>query len=219
MLKFDGKKVEVEFSNLPRKYKYCFRDQFKNDDYVFFYNRSLIQGLSSDIKSEFTLSVKEGPVQSKLNTIIQDENENIWFGTMDGLYKVENYNYENAKLILDQNNSNLGRISDLYLDGNDNLWVSTIGNEVVFIDRNDKVIPLDKSIYLSSTMINHVLTTSDSLLWLATNNGIDVIEYKYDDTLTTNYLRTINNSDGLSSNFINDIDLWNGNIYCSNKHY
>jgi len=133
---------------------------------------------------------------------------------MNGLFKVENYDYSNSFEIHDNNGGSLGRISNISIDTNNIVWVSTIGNGVIGIKENTTKC-ISELPYLSSQMVNKVLITNDSILWLATNNGIDVLSYHWDDTLSVKFIRNINNTDGLVSNYVNDLAFYNGRIWAA----
>ena len=64
-------------------------------------------------------------------------------------------------------------------------------------------------------MVNKVVSSKDSMLWLATNTGIDVLSYNWNDSLSCKFQRNINNTDGLVSNFVNDLEYWNDYIWAA----
>ena len=101
---------------------------------TFFISESL--SAQEDIHFEH-ITTKDGLSQNDVNTIYQDKQGFMWFGTHDGLNKydgynftVYNYNQQNKKSI----NSNL--IFTLNGDKNGNLWVGTSGNGINFFNRS-----------------------------------------------------------------------------------
>ena len=191
-----------------------FAKKFLNDDIIIYTPNSKFKVFQLKENKSIFSNEYYNPINSNLTATFQSKNQNIWLGTMNGLFKVENYDYKSSFEIYDNKGGSLGRISNISIDTNNIVWVSTIGNGVIGIKENstDCVSELPN---LSSQMVNKVLITNDSILWLATNNGIDVLSYHWDDTLSVKYIRNINNTDGLVSNYVNDLALYNGLIWAA----
>ena len=212
-----GTVFSVEETGQPKyssnKYGYTVLcSKLKNGDLVVFARSALfgIEKADGLITSEnFT-----NPINSNLYVVAQNLEKDIFFGTAQGLFLVKDYDYNNNSEILDIHGEGLGRVSDIVIENNGIIWVSTIGNGVYAV-KETTAIKFDEVDRFSSPMVNNLISTNDSLLWLATNNGIDVLSYNIGDTLSTKYLRRINNTDGLVSTNVNDIEYWNGKIWAA----
>lgn len=82
------------------------------------------------------LSTENGLSQSDVNTIFQDDNRFMWFGTHDGLNRYDGYNFtifkpdsKNPKSI----SSNL--IWKIIGDDKGNLWIGTTGGGLNYFDK------------------------------------------------------------------------------------
>src|SRR3990172_3384294 len=74
------------------------------------------------------ISVEAGLSQSTVNTIIQDKEGFIWFGTEDGLNRYDGYNF----LVYKHNPENRTSISNNFIwslceDSDGNIWIGTDG--------------------------------------------------------------------------------------------
>jgi len=147
-------------------------------------------------------------------TCILEVGDDIWIGSISGLFKVENYEYERIEEILRFGKS-FERISDIKIDHYNNLWIGTIGGGVYYIN-DQEIAQLTMENGLSSNMINQILVSPDSLIWLATNNGINAISYTLRNGMIDKQdIKNLNNFDGLISNYVNDIDFWNGKLWAA----
>ncbi|MFD0862076.1 LytTR family transcriptional regulator DNA-binding domain-containing protein [Sungkyunkwania multivorans] len=78
----------------------------------------------------------------------------------------------------------------------------------------DSIYGIDKTNGLTHNSVNEVHIENDSTIWACTNNGLNRIEFRSDDTFTVN---TITKSDGLLSNDINDVEIINDTIWVATK--
>jgi len=152
------------------------------------------------------------PFGSVITTVIESGNT-IWLGTLKGLYKISNYEYLNVEPILIDGKGIFGRVNHIHEATDNNLWIASIGNGLFFLNK-DKVFTLKKKDGLSSDMINRILLMNDSTLCLATNKGVNVLNFNYmKDSLVFSNIKSFTISDGLISNFINDIKYWKSEIW------
>ncbi len=160
-----------------------------------------------------TLFSNSDSFKKRTTTIVQDLDETIWFGTLDGLFKVNEYQYRDWQQILSNGQDPFGRVNDIHIDHLNNRWISTIGNGL-FYHTNDQLFQIKNIDGLNSNLINHTVVTNDSILWVATNKGLNAFNYKFEnDTLIYSKIKSLTTVDGLSSNYIYDIDYWNNEIW------
>ena len=206
-------KVEVS-GKVPLEHAIVF---FDNNDFVYFdsgYKFNIYQYVEgSGFKHKSLTQINE----FKLEKAFQDQKNNIWLGTNKGLLLVKNHEYSNHKKILDGKGEELGRISSICEGQPDVIIATTIGNGA-FIIKDETVVSIEDKVQLSSQMINRALALNDTILLLATNNGIDILQYKWKDKLELKFLYNLNYSDGLISNYINDIEYWNGYIWAATNN-
>ena len=149
-----------------------------------------------------------------ISSIDQDVDENIWLGTRDGLFLVQNYKYSDPIEILQDDQFSFGRVSNINCVDDNIVWVTTLGDGA-FCIKNNKIIELSEYVEPSSKLMNTSMIINDSIICLATNNGIDVYQFNWERDLQIKFLRNINNFDGLASNYVNDIEYWNCLLYTS----
>ncbi len=154
------------------------------------------------------------PFLEKSTKVIQSRDGTIWYGSLGGLYFIDDA-YRHIKPYYAKQNESLGRISDIIEDKNNNLWVSTIGNGLYYCNTSkNKNYKFGKEEGLNSDLINNMLLQNDTTLWIGTNKGVDIINFEIiDNSVRIHNVKSLTTKDGLISNFINDIDYWNNKIY------
>ncbi len=106
---------------------------------------------------------------SAITTVFVQNENSIWVGQLDGLYKLHNGNIEPYHFSFGFIDS---RIQDLhYQESEDVLLVATLG-EGLFIIQGDTIVKqLNASNGLNTNTINQIFVDSN-YVWLATNNGL-----------------------------------------------
>lgn len=105
-----------------------------------------------------------------------------------------------------------GRINHMVTDSQDRLFVGTMGAGLVIIQGDSSVV-IGESQGLSSNMINHLRLENDSILWIATNKGLDRLRFTASPQPKILGLQHLNSLDGLPSNFIRDVVIWKGLVW------
>ncbi len=130
------------------------------------------------------ITTDDGLSQSDVNTIIQDDDGFMWFGTHDGLNRYDGYSFKIFKPDFQKENSipsNL--IYSLEKDQNGNLWIGTTGEGLVLFDRAKEKFTTYKnsnedSKSISSNNIVNLYKDSENKLWIGTRNGLNMIDLK-----------------------------------------
>ena len=149
----------------------------------------------------------------KLNAAVEDKQQNIWLGSLKGLYKISQFDYSTVEPILYNQKDTFGRINDIVIDQHDHQWIATIGNGL-FYRTEQQLFHIKKEDGLCSDLINQMYLVKDSIICLATNQGLSVFNYQYvNGQLSYSQIKTLNKNDGLSSNFINDVNFWKDNVW------
>ncbi len=202
------KKTKVSSHNHSKK--------LRNNSYLSFGGAGFkVTGNEIEPKSS---SLLKKPFFEKIMSVEQECNNDIWMGTTHGLYKVENSNFEKITKIHHSQTDTFGRVNKLHIDKFENKWIATIGNGL-FYHTPTQTFKLTKSDGLSSNLINYVITSNDSTVWVGTNNGLNVFRYNFvNDSLSISSIRKLSTVDGLPSNFINSIRYWKKYIWLATNN-
>lgn len=128
------------------------------------------------------ITTDHGLSQSDINTIIQDKEGFMWFGTHDGFNRFDGYNFKifnpDPKKP-DAITSNL--IYDLEQDLDGNFWIATTGGGLIFMDKSSEkftTYKYDKNDVntLNSNHISTVYRDKENRLWIGTNVGLNVLD-------------------------------------------
>lgn len=119
-------------------------------------------------------------INDEVQTIVEDKEENLWFGTLGGLVK-----YNIGKSLYSDYNEEDGleytKIHSLLVDKYDNLWIGTYGHGLYYFDKSKDSINIshiDINEYLSSNNIYGLDFIDDSTLVVCTDKGFDKILFK-----------------------------------------
>jgi two-component system, sensor histidine kinase ChiS len=126
----------------------------------------------------------KGLAQSSVYDILQDNEGFMWFGTGEGLNRYDGYSYTRFRFDnYDSTTISDNSINDLFMDRNNNIWISTHNEGLDKYDRStNKFIRYKhndnnpKSI--SSNTVFFVTEDIDGMLWIATENGINKFNRK-----------------------------------------
>lgn len=136
------------------------------------------------------------------------KNEDVLIGTNNGMFLLDTATYKSTKLeesLLDI------RIEDISLS-NKIYYVSTMGNGLVVLE-NDTCWNIDEKEGLSSNLVNKTIVENDSILWVATNSGLNRLKLNDD-----NYeVSVFNKEDGLIDNDVSDILIVNDTFWIGTR--
>ncbi|WP_276167052.1 two-component regulator propeller domain-containing protein [Zobellia alginiliquefaciens] len=143
---------------------------------------SVFTGNSQNHISFKHITTSDGLSQSDINTIYQDKQGFMWFGTHDGLNKYDGYKftvYTPSSNKPSSINSNL--ISAITGDDEGNLWVGTTGNGLNYYNVSTgrfKAYTSNEE-NASSIVGNHITALfkdSKNRLWIGVQDGLDMID-------------------------------------------
>ncbi len=154
----------------------------------------------SDFKEDNTLP------NNNIWSIIEDENGDLLLGTLGA--GIIRFNKRNEHFSVLENNGNIKLISkyisQIYKLRNGNLFIAT-ANGITFYDtkerryKNHPIKDLPNPLPVSTKSVNAVFEDSRGLLWVASREGVFVIDPE------TNYLKKFTAKDGLPEIFCNCI--------------
>ena len=143
---------------------------------------------------------------------INEKDDFIWLGTIDGLYRIPSKDLASGTLQKDTSEYTNVRIEDIILTDSQGLWIATIGKGLVFKNGDHYQQWLDDR--LSSNLINRICLENDSTLWVGSNKGLDRVRFQYEGKgVKVNSIFSFSTSDGLISNFINDLAVWENQLW------
>ncbi|MEL0457356.1 two-component regulator propeller domain-containing protein [Flavobacteriaceae bacterium SZ-1-7] len=143
---------------------------------IFFYENNLLKHTFPD-----DLKGKNKEILSDLNvySLFIDHDENLWIGTKGkGLFVIKNINNTNidALEVMPYKIGSLQKIYAITQDSYNNYWIGSHGNGLGVIKnpfKNPKHLIYNTE--LVSNYIRYLFTDSDNNLWIATNEGINLL--------------------------------------------
>ncbi len=127
------------------------------------------------------LTSREGLTQGTIETIIQDHQGYMWFGSHDGLNKYNSQNITAYKYDPDDSSSiSYNQISDLLEDSNNNLWIGTSGRgfnlynrETDNFTRYGVVDDEEFDVGLTENTAVSLAEDHNGYIWVGTENGLN----------------------------------------------
>jgi hypothetical protein len=158
---------------------------------------------------------------SNIYCLLEITSNNIWFGTNNGLFTFSIATKEIKSV--DFSPLLRTRINQLVKDKkNDIIWIGTKGGGLLRLE-GEKVSQVSMKEGLLGNSVNHV-EQSDSILWLATNNGIvklflnEESNFIYTKDSSSVLMETFTRANGLLNNEVFDIALDNENVYAGTNN-
>ncbi|PCH92975.1 MAG: hypothetical protein COB85_07640 [Bacteroidetes bacterium] len=150
---------------------------------------------------------EDGLPQSQVQTIQQDDDGNLWIGTMAGLAK---YNGQTFTNFSKQDSLAEDWITTSYKDKSGNIWLGHWGGGVSkYIQKSKAFINLDFDIISQFNPITAILEDSDGNFWFGTDGGG---VYRYD--ILNNTVYVVTSDEELSGDYVSSICEDNiGNIW------
>ncbi|WP_282133481.1 two-component regulator propeller domain-containing protein [Cellulophaga baltica] len=153
------------------------------------------------------LNTENGLSQSDVNTIFQDDNGFMWFGTHDGLNRYDGYNFT----VFKPNPENPHSISSNLIwkiidDDQGNLWIGTTGGGLNYFDKKTEKFKSFKNdpkneFSIKSDYITLLFKDSNNRLWVGTTKGIDMADLsKSADSLKFEHFNLYQNSNSPTRN-------------------
>lgn len=176
-------------------------------------NQDLLDGRSSGL---FILAGGEqqdysAQIPDRIQCAFESSKE-LWLGTLKGLWLIENNDYNHPQRVFPEEEAISGRINDIKKDHLGNLWISTIGEGLVYITE-DELHRVGIKDGLSSEMVNRVAIEKPGVIWVATNQGLSRVAYKGENGFEVLQVNALTVEEGLPDNYVLDIALWQDEIW------
>lgn len=157
--------------------------------------------------------VAGAPFRGRVESIEEDLAGNIWIGTQKGVYKIAWDNYQTIIPMFTQYSSLKGRINDIKIDTLKHLWIASIGQGLIY-KTADSLYQITIEDGLHSNLINCVYLEDEQTVWIGTNQGLNRLTYQFSEAgFELLDIQKYGVLDGLLSNFINDIEIWNDYLW------
>jgi ligand-binding sensor domain-containing protein len=129
--------------------------------------------------------------------VTSDQNNNIWFSNIQGLYKRKLYSHnQEIANVLRNTPYEKNTVISLYTDSKGYIWAGLYGEGVLRIHpQSGKIRHLNKELRNGNILS---IAGSENIVWLATLGGVSQITILGDELKVKNYSTT----DGLASDFI-----------------
>lgn len=140
--------------------------------------------------------------------------ENAFNGVLVGGYNgLSFYSFEDSTTIKFSIPELKERITDIKIKGKYH-FIGTNENGIIrFNQKENKFLTITNKKGLASNLINEVFPESESVLWVATNNGLDRITFKGDKYT----VKHIGNEHGLIDNDVTDVYIHNNTIWIGTR--
>jgi len=115
---------------------------------------------------------------TSINTIVQDKSGFMWFGTHDGLFRFDGYDYKVFKYIPNNPNSlSNNQVLTLAVDARGRLWIGTLGGGInIYFPETEKIIHSQNSPQimqrLRSNEIWCLYFDKENQMWVGTSDGL-----------------------------------------------
>ena len=150
----------------------------------------------------------------RITALTKLNNDVIYFGSTDGLYKYDFTN--NTCVALNKTNSLLNdRVVALCTTSDHLIWMATSGNGVLVI-KDDKVIShIKESEGIIYNFARSITAAKPGQVWVGSSAGISIINYKLNNNKLTHNIQHLSVNDGLTDNVVNEMAYQNDTVYAA----
>lgn len=157
----------------PRQFKIGWIKLYCSFIFVLFHSIVSISLLAQTAIRFERITVEDGLSQSAITSMVQDKYGYLWIGTLDGLNRYDGNSfavYRDSKK--SESSLSAHSINNLFLDANENLWVSHRNGLSVYEPDFDKFRNYNTQIDDRNVYVRDLDHMADSLVVLSTNVGI-----------------------------------------------
>ncbi len=158
--------------------------------FVFFLLISLVSQSQEQVSFEH-LGVRNGLSQTIVQSMCQDKEGFLWFGTQDGLNRYDGYNFKIFRTKQNDSNSIAGNIiAEVFVDSEGLIWCGGFGL-LCFYDKNTEkfIIPpasINARLRENNVTVNHIAEDKNGDIWFATV-GFGLLRLKKSAKKTGNF--------------------------------
>ncbi|MES2653479.1 MAG: two-component regulator propeller domain-containing protein [Bacteroidota bacterium] len=174
---------------------------YTNDKELWFGNNNGVHILGFNGKNQHILK------DIDVNQVIKDRNENMWFTTKNGIYRLPDPK-ERLYILNTESGLSNNTIKSIIKDGKNRLWLGLSNAKINLLDVNTKQVQSidipDKKRYYNIKQFK--LDTARKAMYFASDYGLGKVDDIYSSSTKLNYLREANNSVFVVKNFSLDQD-------------
>lgn len=178
-----------------------------------FFNKHRIEAnytYAYSVIAEDKQQIKKSAFKEKIIHMVAQDSSVVYFATLKGVYRVDKADLLHPKLVYPSVLPTV-RINKIYIK-NSFVFVATSGKGAYCIYK-DNALPIKG---LSSTIINSFSFVGDSLLYVASNRGIDKFKLqRKGSSIQFHLLESYSSKDHLISDYIYDLAEFDDTIYYS----
>jgi len=155
-----------------------------------------------------TISYHSEDFRRRIYALHEDKNLTVWIGTLAGLYKFQNQEYEfmgGENLELSKRINCISSIRDYLIIGSGSYGLILFKEDSIY-----RIINQENG--LVSDAINELYFDEDSTLWVGTNHGLSKVSFTDFDSLKVD-IHNITALDGLPAEHINEILTFDSYIW------
>jgi len=143
------------------------------------------------------------------STCIAGTDSIIYWGTLDGVYT---FSKGNTQFLGKKYSALSCLINHIDIAADSSVWIST--QQGIVVMKDTLVITIKKEQGLLSNTCKHI-SFDKQRVWVATNKGISVIDYHWDQNRMTYTISDITEEDGLITNDVNQTTVAGDNIWAA----
>jgi len=161
------------------------------------------------------ITTKNGLSNNIVNTVYQDKNGFMWFGTFSGLNKFDGYKFTTYKTNIDDKYAiGSNYIVDILEDSDSIFWIATADSGIYILNRASGLF----TPFLKNTInnkIRDIFEDSKNTIWIATAGG-GLYQYNKNDSSIINFINDADNKASIPNNYLTSIiedtlhNLWLG---------
>lgn len=160
---------------------------------------SVLLNLNAQTTSFITYGMEQGLVQNQVQSLIQDNEGNLWISTIAGITRYDGTHFNN---FTHQHGLSEDWVTASFKDSKGNLWFGHwAGNITRFNVATQKFENLGFEEYSRFKSISDIIEDKEGRFWISTE-GAGVYIYEPDE----NKMFSVGTKDGLTSNMVYDLD-------------
>ena len=156
-----------------------------------------------------------------VNSIVQDANGFMWFGTQDGLYRFDGHDFKHYHhQIANSQSLAADTISSLLISQQGHIWIATRGGGISILDQSTELFTTlstsSKTPPLTHDNVNVLLEDSRGNVWAGTEFGLNHITKEQNTYSITQHVQQLGNPKSLATNIVTSImetdshEIWIG---------
>jgi len=146
----------------------------------------------------------------RTNAIFKDSQQQLWVGSLDGLWKLQEDTLVSLKHRHPLLSSRIVAINEL---AQGILLLSSRGQGLIVMT-NDTLFAINQQMGLASDFVNGTAIENDSTIWIATSRGLNRLVLAQHRIME---IKTFTTQHGLPSNEINEVILWKNEIWAASQ--